>query len=214
MKTKTSEFDYIRQGSAIYDESFRIIRAEADLSGFSEDESRVAVRMVHACGMPCLTRDISFSSDFFAAATHALRQGAPILCDSMMVADGITRARLPHKNEVVCTLRHADVPGHAIKIDNTRSAASVDLWRGMDDGALIVIGNAPTALYRVMEHIRDGSMKPAAIIGMPVGFVGAAESKSLLALGQFGPFAVVRGRLGGSAIAAACVNALASSRET
>lgn len=205
--------DYLRDGASIYAESFRIIRAEADLSRFTQDEARVVVRMIHGCGMVGITDHIIFSADFFKKATQALEKGAPILCDSMMVAQGVTRARLPARNEVICTLRHPDVPDLAQHIGHTRSAAAVDLWLPQAEGALIVIGNAPTALFRVMAHIRAGAMKPAAIIGMPVGFVGAAESKEAVAHGAYGPHAIVRGRLGGSALAASCVNALASPRE-
>lgn len=205
--------DYTRDGASIYAESFRIIRSEADLTRFSDDEARVVVRMIHACGMVEITRKITFSADFYARAAEALQSGAPILCDSMMVAQGVTRARLPARNDVICTLRHPDVPDLAQRSGSTRSAAAVDLWRPHAEGALIVIGNAPTALFRVMELIGEGAIKPAAIIGMPVGFVGAAESKEVLSHGSHGPSAVVKGRLGGSALAASCVNALASPRE-
>ncbi|KAA0697905.1 precorrin-8X methylmutase [Neorhizobium sp. P12A] len=204
------EYDYIREGNAIYERSFAIIREEANLSRFSPDEADIAVRMIHACGLVEAAAHFAFSPDFAAAGRDALNEGAPIFCDAEMVAHGITRARLPAANEVICTLRDPRTPELAESIGNTRSAAAMDLWLDRMAGSVIAIGNAPTALFRLLEMLRDGAPKPAAIIGMPVGFVGAAESKDALAENSFGvPYAIVRGRLGGSAITAATVNALA-----
>jgi precorrin-8X/cobalt-precorrin-8 methylmutase len=205
--------DYIRDGAAIYSRSFAIIRAEADLVGLSPAEERVAVRIIHACGMVEVARDIVMSPTFARDAEAALKDGAPILCDSMMVADGITRARLPAKNTVVCTLRDPRVPEIAAEIGNTRTAAAMELWRPQLAGSIVVVGNAPTALFRLLEMLDEGVPKPAAVIGMPVGFVGAAESKDALAADGRVPFAIVKGRKGGSAMAAAAVNALASEAE-
>lgn len=205
-----SPLDYERDGTAIYKRSFAIIRAEADLSRFSDDEADVAVRMIHACGLVEAARDFVFGPGFVAAARAALQAGAPILCDAQMVAHGVTRARLPANNEVICTLRDERVPALAAEIGNTRSAAALELWRDRMEGAVVAIGNAPTALFRLFEMLDAGAPKPAAILGMPVGFVGAAESKDALAENPRGvPFAIVRGRLGGSAITAAAINALA-----
>ncbi|OLP60953.1 precorrin-8X methylmutase [Xaviernesmea oryzae] len=204
------DYDYIRDGDAIYRQSFAIIRAETDLSRFSAEEAEIAVRMVHACGLPEAARDFVFSPDFVEAARTALAGGAPILCDAFMVADGVTRARLAAGNAVICTLRDTETPEIARTIGNTRSAAALDLWGARMEGAVVAIGNAPTALFHLLELLRDGAPKPAAILGMPVGFVGAAESKEALAAQSYGvPFAIVRGRLGGSAITAAAINALA-----
>ncbi|MBS0249831.1 MAG: precorrin-8X methylmutase [Proteobacteria bacterium] len=205
--------DYIRDGAAIYARSFAIIRTEADLAGLSPVEERVAVRIIHACGMVEVARDIVMSPTFARDAEAALKAGAPILCDSMMVADGITRARLPAQNEVVCTLRDPRVPEIAAEIGNTRTAAAMELWRPKLAGSVVVVGNAPTALFRLFEMLDAGAPKPAAVIGMPVGFVGAAESKDALAVDGRVPFAIVKGRKGGSAMAAAAVNALASEAE-
>ena len=205
-----SDTDYIRDGSAIYEKSFAIIRAEADLSRFSAEEADVAVRMVHACGMVEAAAHFEFSPGFVAAGQAALRAGAPILCDAEMVAHGVTRARLPAGNAVICTLRDPRVAALAAEVGNTRSAAALELWREKMEGALVAIGNAPTALFYLIDMLRAGAPKPAAIIGMPVGFVGAAESKDALAENSYGvPFAIVRGRLGGSAMTAAALNALA-----
>lgn len=206
-------YDYIRDGATIYAQSFATIRAEADLSGFTPDESRVAVRVIHACGMVEVTRSLAFSPRFVSVARAALVAGKPVFCDAEMVARGVTRARLPAENQVICTLRDPRTPEVAASIGNTRSAAAVDLWGDALEGALVAIGNAPTALFRLLELIERGGKRPAAIIGMPVGFVGAAESKEALALLDDIPWAIVRGRLGGSAMAAACVNALASETE-
>jgi precorrin-8X/cobalt-precorrin-8 methylmutase len=203
-------YDYIRDGNAIYERSFAIIRDEADLSRFSETEADVAVRMIHACGQVEAARSFAFSPDFVAAARESLAGGAPIFCDAAMVAHGVTRARLPAGNEVVCTLRDPRTAEIADRIGNTRSAAAIDLWGERMKGAVVAIGNAPTALFYLLEKLRDGAPKPAAIIGMPVGFVGAAESKDALAENSYGvPWAIVRGRLGGSAMTAAALNALA-----
>lgn len=202
--------DYIRDGTAIYEKSFAIIRAEADLSRFSEAEADVAVRMIHACGLVGAARDFVFAPEFVETARAALAAGAPIFCDAQMVAHGITRARLPAGNDVICTLRAPGTPEIAKEIGNTRSAAALELWRDRLEGAVVAIGNAPTALFHLLDMLKAGSPRPAAIIGMPVGFVGAAESKEALAEGEHGiPFAIVRGRLGGSAMTAAVVNALA-----
>jgi precorrin-8X/cobalt-precorrin-8 methylmutase len=203
-------YDYIRDGDAIYERSFAIIRAEADLSRFSEAEADVAIRMIHACGQVEAARHFLFSENFVASARAALAAGAPIFCDAEMVAHGVTRARLPAGNEVICTLRDPRTPALAKEIGNTRSAAAIKFWGERVAGSVVAIGNAPTALFYLLELLRDGAPKPAAILGMPVGFVGAAESKDALAENSYGvPFAIVRGRLGGSAMTAACLNALA-----
>jgi precorrin-8X/cobalt-precorrin-8 methylmutase len=203
-------YDYIHDGTAIYERSFAIIRAEADLSRFSEAEADVAVRMVHACGLVEAAQHFVFSEGFVDVARNALIAGAPIFCDAEMVVRGITRARLPADNEVICTLRDPQTAEIAREIGNTRSAAAMRLWGERMAGSVVAIGNAPTALFYLLEMLRDGAPKPAAIIGMPVGFVGAAESKDALAENSYGvPYAIVRGRLGGSAITAAAVNALA-----
>ena len=205
-----TRYDYIKDGEAIYRQSFATIRAEADLSGFSAEEAELAVRMIHAAGLVEAAAHFVFSSGFVAAARDALMAGAPILCDAEMVARGITAARLPADNAVICTLRAPETPAIAAKIGNTRSAAALHLWEHDLEGAVVAIGNAPTALFHLLEMLRDGAPKPAAILGMPVGFVGAAESKDALMDNSYGvPHAVVRGRLGGSAVTAACLNALA-----
>jgi precorrin-8X/cobalt-precorrin-8 methylmutase len=201
--------DYVRDGAAIYERSFAIIRGEADLSRFSAEEAEVAVRMIHACGMVEAAGAIRFAPGFVAAARGALAAGAAVLCDAEMVAHGVTRARLPAGNEVVCTLRDARVPGLAERLGTTRSAAALELWRERMGGAVVAVGNAPTALFRLLEMLGEGAPRPAAVVGMPVGFVGAAESKEALAAAGVAPWAVVAGRLGGSAMAAAAVNALA-----
>jgi len=202
--------DYVRNGTEIYRRSFAIIRAEADLSNFSSPESDVVVRMIHACGLVEACRQMVFGAGFVAAARGALQEGAPILCDAEMVAYGITRARLPNRNEVICTLRDPTVPDLAEQLGTTRSAAALELWVDKLAGAVVAVGNAPTALFRLLEMIDAGAPRPAAIIGAPVGFVGAAESKDELMTDCRGiPFLVVRGRLGGSAMAAAAINALA-----
>jgi precorrin-8X/cobalt-precorrin-8 methylmutase len=201
---------YLRDGAAIYQRSFAIIRAEADLSRFSADEADVAVRMIHACGQVEIAQHIVFGGDVVTSARRALAAGAPIFCDAEMVAHGITRARLPARNDVVCTLNDPRTPALAAQNGTTRSAAALDLWTDRLAGAVVAIGNAPTALFRLLEMIDAGAPKPAAILGIPVGFVGAAESKAALAAEPRGvPFIIVRGRMGGSAMTAAAVNALA-----
>jgi precorrin-8X/cobalt-precorrin-8 methylmutase len=205
--------DYLRDGAAIYERSFATIRAEADLARFSAEQERVVVRVIHACGMVEIARDLQFSDNFTRAATRALRTGRAILCDSKMVAHGITRARLRADNEVVCTLDTAEVAARARALQTTRSAAALDLWGDRLAAALVVIGNAPTALFRLLELLDAGAPLPAAVIGMPVGFVGAAEAKEALANWGRVPFLIVRGRKGGSAMAVAGVNALASEIE-
>lgn len=205
--------DYIRDGAEIYRRSFAIIRAEADLGRFDVVEERVVVRIIHACGMPEIARDVVMSETFARDARQALRNGAPILCDAKMVANGITRSRLPAGNDVICTLDDPAVPELARKIGNTRSAAAMDLWRDRLAGAVVAIGNAPTSLFRLLEMLDAGAPKPAAVIGLPVGFVGAMESKDALAADGRVPFLIVRGRKGGSAMAVATVNALASDIE-
>ncbi|WEK02872.1 MAG: precorrin-8X methylmutase [Candidatus Devosia phytovorans] len=203
-------YDYIRDGEAIYRQSFAIIRQEADLSRFSTDEADVAVRMIHAAGSVDAAEHFEFAPGFVAAARAALADGAPIFCDAEMVARGVTAARLPASNEVICTLRDPQTPEIAAEIGNTRSAAALKLWLPRLEESVVAIGNAPTALFFLLELLRDGAPKPAAIIGMPVGFVGAMESKAALAENSYGvPYAIVRGRLGGSAMTAAALNALA-----
>jgi len=209
----SGDLNYIRDGAAIYRNSFAIIRAEARLARFSAEQEKIAVRMIHACGMIELADDIEFSTDFVQSAKEALQGGAPILCDANMVAHGVTRARLPANNPVVCTLMEPGVAALAAKIGNTRSAAAMELWRKYIAGSVIVIGNAPTALFRLLEMFNEGIDLPAAVIGMPVGFVGAAESKEALAADGRAPYAIVKGRKGGSAMAAAAINALASEAE-
>jgi precorrin-8X/cobalt-precorrin-8 methylmutase len=205
-----SGHDYLRDGTAIYQRSFAIIRQETDLSRFSEDEADVVVRMVHACGSPEAARFIEFGNGLVAASRTALASGAPILCDAEMVAHGVTRARLPAGNDVICTLRDPRVPALAEKLGTTRSAAALELWLDRLAGALVAIGNAPTALFHLLDMLAKGAPRPAAIVGIPVGFVGAAESKDALAADSSGaPYLIVRGRIGGSAMTAAAVNALA-----
>ncbi|PRD41080.1 precorrin-8X methylmutase [Phyllobacterium phragmitis] len=206
--------DYIKDGQQIYDRSFSIIRAEADLDRIPADLEKLAVRVAHASGMVDVIGDLAFSQDAGEAGRKALAAGAPILCDARMVAEGVTRARLPANNEVICTLSDASVPQLAKELGNTRSAAALELWRPHLAGSVVAIGNAPTALFRLLEMLDEGAPKPALILGFPVGFVGAAESKDALAENSRGvPFVVVRGRRGGSAMAAAAVNALATERE-
>lgn len=207
-------FDYEKDGAAIYRASFATIRAEADLGGLPADVSRVAVRMIHACGMVDLVKDLGYSPEVVSRARAALLAGAPVLCDAQMVASGVTRKRLPAGNEVVCTLSDPGVPELARRMGTTRSAAALELWRDRLEGSVVAVGNAPTALFRLLEMIEEGAPRPAAVIGVPVGFIGAAESKEALA-GH--PAAldhlVVRGRRGGSAMAAAAINAIASEEE-
>ena len=204
--------DYVRDGAEIYRRSFATIRAEADLTRLPADISRVVVRMIHACGMVDLAADVAYSPDVIVKAQAALQARAPILCDAQMVASGITRTRLPAGNEVICTLSDPAVVQIAARIGNTRSAAAIDLWLDRLDGAVVAIGNAPTTLFRLLDLIADGAPRPAAIIGVPVGFIGAAESKQALAATSL-EHLVVHGRRGGSAMAVAAVNAIASDAE-
>lgn len=205
---------YETDGAAIYAESFATIRAEADLSRFTPEEEVVVVRMIHAAGMVGLERDVRFSPGMAIAARAALEAGAPILCDARMVSEGITRTRLPAGNEVICTLHDPRVPDLAKAMANTRSAAALELWRPHLSGAVVAIGNAPTALFHLLNMLEDPACpRPAAIIGCPVGFVGAAESKAALMADLPAPALIVEGRLGGSAITVAAVNALASRKE-
>jgi precorrin-8X/cobalt-precorrin-8 methylmutase len=206
------EFDYVRDGAEIYRRSFATIRAEADLSRFPADVARVAVRMIHSCGMTDLPADIGFSAGVVRAARAALLAGAPVLCDAQMVASGITRGRLPAGNEVLCTLADPAVPALAARLGTTRSAAALDLWLPRLAGAVVAIGNAPTALFRLLELIAGGAARPAAVLGIPVGFIGAAESKRALASSGL-EHLVVHGRRGGSAMTVAAVNAIASEDE-
>lgn len=204
-------YDYEKDGAAIYAESFATIRAEADLARFASDEEQVAVRMIHAAGMVGLEQYVRFSDGFVAAARDALEAGAPVFCDARMVSEGVTRKRLPAGNDVKCTLRDPSVPGLAAEMGNTRSAAALELWRPRLGGALVAIGNAPTALFHLLNMLEDPDCpRPAAIIGCPVGFVGAAESKDALWADQPVPCCIVKGRLGGSAITVAAINAIAS----
>ena len=207
-------YSYETDGAAIYRKSFAIIRAEADLARFSDDEEPVVVRMIHAAGMVGLEAHIRFTPGMAMAARAALQNGAPILCDARMVSEGITRARLPASNRVICTLDDPRVPALAASVQTTRSAAALELWRPMLDGAIVAIGNAPTALFHLLNMLEDDACpRPAAIIGCPVGFVGAAESKAALLASPPAPALTVVGRLGGSAITVAAVNALASRSE-
>jgi precorrin-8X/cobalt-precorrin-8 methylmutase len=206
-------YDYIRAGDEIYRRSFAIIRSEAKLERFRGVEERVAVRVIHACGMPDVASDLVFAEGAAGAGVEALKTGAPLFCDSQMVAHGVTRARLCAHNEVLCLLSDPRVPALAEARGLTRSAAAVDLWRDRLAGSVVAIGNAPTALFRLLEILADGAVMPACIIGMPVGFVGASESKDGLVALTGSPHIVVRGRRGGSAMAAAAVNALASAKE-
>jgi precorrin-8X/cobalt-precorrin-8 methylmutase len=208
-----TERAYVRDGAEIYRRSFAIIRAESDLARFNAAEEPVAVRIIHACGMPEIARDIVMSPGFAERARQALKDGAPIFCDSKMVANGVTRARLPAGNDVLCTLDDPSVAAIAKRLDNTRSAAALELWRERLAGSVVAIGNAPTALFRLLEMLDEGAPAPAAVIGLPVGFVGAMESKEALAAYGGVPYLIVRGRKGGSAMAAAAINALASERE-
>ncbi|WP_034999668.1 precorrin-8X methylmutase [Beijerinckia mobilis] len=208
-----SGLDYLRDGAEIYRRSFATIRAEADLARFSAAEEQVAVRIIHACGMVDITENLVFSPGAAEAGRAALAAGAPILCDANMVAYGVTRARLPARNEVLCFLGDEKVPALAEGLGTTRSAAALELWRPHLAGALVAIGNAPTALFHLLDMLADGAPKPALILGMPVGFVGAAESKEALIATTPAPFIAVTGRKGGSAMTAAAINALASTRE-
>jgi precorrin-8X/cobalt-precorrin-8 methylmutase len=213
MSETSSRFNYLRDGAEIYRRSFATIRAEADLARFPRDEELVAVRMIHACGMIEIAAGLVFSHEAVAQARQALRRGAAILCDSKMLARGIIAARLPCANELICTLDAPSVPSLAQKLGTTRSAAALELWRDRLDGAIVAIGNAPTALYRLLDMFDETSARPACVIGMPVGFVGAAESKEALIADARVPFITLKGRKGGSAMAAAALNAIASEAE-
>jgi precorrin-8X/cobalt-precorrin-8 methylmutase len=205
---------YEKDGNAIYRESFATIRREADLSRFDADTAQIVVRMIHACGQVDLAADVAHSPDVVRRAREALRAGAPILCDANMVASGVTRARLPRDNDVVCTLRDERVPALAKELGTTRSAAAIELWADRLDGAVVAIGNAPTALFHLLEMLERTAARPAAVVGIPVGFVGAVESKEALASNGFGlEWLVVHGRRGGSAITAAALNAIATEQE-
>lgn len=206
--------EYLRNGDEIYRQSFAIIRSEANLSSLPRDLTQVAVRLIHACGMTDIVNDLEASLNAVTVARKALVAGATILCDSQMVAHGIIRSRLPADNRIICTLNEPQVPEIARQINNTRSAAALELWQEHLAGSLVVIGNAPTALFHLLEMLDVDAPKPAAILGFPVGFVGAAESKATLAKDSRGvPFITLHGRRGGSAIAAAAVNALATEKE-
>ena len=213
MSEAPSRFNYLRDGAEIYRRSFATIRAEADLARFPRDEELVAVRMIHACGMIEIAAGLVFSHEAVAQARQALRRGAAILCDSKMLARGIIAARLPCANELICTLDAPSVPSLAQKLGTTRSAAALELWRDWLDGAIVAIGNAPSALYRLLDMFDETSARPACVIGMPVGFVGAAESKEALIADARVPFITLKGRKGGSAMAAAALNAIASEAE-
>jgi precorrin-8X/cobalt-precorrin-8 methylmutase len=206
------KFDYVRDGAEIYRRSFAAIRAEADLARFPADVARVVVRMIHSCGMTDLPADVGYSDGVVKAARTALLGGAPVLCDAQMVASGITRRRLPAGNEIICTLGDAEVPSLAQRLGTTRSAAALDLWGSRLAGAVVAIGNAPTALFRLLELVDAGVGRPAAVLGIPVGFIGAAESKAALAASGL-EHLVVHGRRGGSAMTVAAVNAIASEEE-
>ena len=210
----SSKYEYVTDGAEIYRQSFATIRAEAALGELPADVAQVAVRMIHACGMTDLVADLAWSGGVVASARAALRSGAPILCDAAMVAAGVTRRRLPADNVVICTLSDPSVPALAASLGTTRSAAALNLWLDRMEGSVVAIGNAPTALFRLLELIGDGAPRPAAVLGIPVGFIGAAESKEALAANDLGlEYLVVRGRRGGSAITAAAVNAIASEEE-
>ncbi|MFZ0494612.1 MAG: precorrin-8X methylmutase [Methylocella sp.] len=213
MSEASSRFTYLRDGAEIYRRSFATIRAEADLARFPRDEELVAVRMIHACGMVEIAAGLVFSHGAVAQARQALRQGAPILCDSKMLARGIIAARLPCANEIICKLDDPAVASLAQKLGTTRSAAALELWRDRLDGAIAAIGNAPTALFHLLDMLDETFARPACIVGMPVGFVGAAESKEALIADAPAPFVTLKGRKGGSAMAAAALNAIASEAE-
>ena len=207
-------FNYEKNGEAIYKESFSIIRSEADLSAFTHEEEIIVVRMIHASGMVELAQSIKFTPDFANVARAAIENGAPILCDTQMVSEGITRKRLPKNNKIICTIREPNVREMAVEANNTRSAVAIELWRPYLEGAVIAIGNAPTALFHLLNLLENPHYpRPAAIIGCPVGFVGARESKDALMLSAPAPCCITAGRLGGSAVTVAAVNALAGSFE-
>ncbi len=213
MTEASSRYNYLRDGAEIYRRSFAIIRAEADLARFTRDDQYVAVRIIHACGMVEIAASLVFSQGAVAQARQALRQGAPILCDSKMIARGIIAARLPRGNEVICKLDDPAAASLAQKLGTTRSAAALEFWRDRLDGAIVAIGNAPTALFHLLDILDETSARPACIVGMPVGFIGAAESKEALIADARVPFITLKGRKGGSAMAAAALNAIASEAE-
>jgi precorrin-8X/cobalt-precorrin-8 methylmutase len=215
LKTTTpSPLNYVRDGAEIYRQSFATIRTEANLDPLPADFNTIAVRLIHACGMIDIVGDLDYSIDAVRVGRRALATGAPILCDAQMVANGVTRKRLPVDNQVICTLPDPQVPDLAAQLENTRSAAALELWRPYLAGSVVAIGNAPTALFRLLEMLDEGAPKPALILGFPVGFVGAMESKAALAADSRGvPFLTIHGRRGGSAMAAAAVNALAMEQE-
>jgi precorrin-8X/cobalt-precorrin-8 methylmutase len=217
MSSKTTiqaPLNYVRDGAEIYRQSFATIRAEANLDTLPADFNTVAVRLIHACGMIDIVNDLDYSIDAVRVGRRAIANGAPILCDAQMVANGVTRKRLPVDNQVICTLPDPQVIDLAAQLENTRSAAALELWRPYLAGSVIAIGNAPTALFRLLEMLDEGAPKPALILGFPVGFVGAMESKAALAADSRGvPFLTIHGRRGGSAMAAAAVNALAMEQE-
>ena len=207
-------YDYLRDPAAIYRRSFEIVRSETDTAGLPDDLARLVLRLVHACGMPDIVGDLAWSGDVAGAASRALADGAPVLADCQMVANGIIGRRLPAQNEVICTLDTPSIADQAAMLGTTRSAAAVDLWMGPLAGAVVAIGNAPTALFRLLELLSEGAYRPAAILAFPVGFVGAAESKQALIDADLGvPFITLKGRRGGSALAAAAVNAVAATSE-
>lgn len=208
-----SAHDYIRDGAEIYKNSFAIIRREAELARFTPEEERVAVRIIHSCGMVEIAPELYFSHQAAQAGIAALEQGAPIFCDANMVAHGVTRARLPAQNEVICTLTDPRVAGLAKELGTTRTAAAMELWRDKMAGAVLAFGNAPTALFHLFEMLEAGAPAPALVVAMPVGFVGAAESKEAAILSEKFPVIAMRGRKGGSAMAAGALNALASAKE-
>ncbi|MFI8963394.1 precorrin-8X methylmutase [Streptomyces sp. NPDC053493] len=214
MSESNRMFEYEKDGTEIYRRSFATIRAEADLAALPADVATVVVRMIHACGMTDLVQDVAYSPGVVAAARAALQAGAPILCDAQMVASGVTRKRLPAGNDVVCTLSDPAVPALAAELGTTRSAAAMELWRDRLEGSVVAVGNAPTALFHLLEMVAKGAGRPAAVLGIPVGFIGAAESKDALAANDLGlEYLVVRGRRGGSAMTAAALNALAHEAE-
>ncbi|CAI3949930.1 Precorrin-8X methylmutase CbiC/CobH (CobH) (PDB:1F2V) [Commensalibacter communis] len=209
-----SLYDYIHDGQAIYKQSFATIRREANLSKFTEDQARIAVRIIHACGRIEITEQLIFHPEVITATENALQQGKPIFCDAEMVSHGITKRRLPKNNEIICTLNHPDTPMLAQTLQNTRSAAAIHLWGDALEGAVVVIGNAPTTLFHLINLLEAKKIPyPAAIIGVPVGFVGAMESKEALAEWGKIPYLIVKGRQGGSAMAVAAINALAQKQE-
>ncbi len=209
-----TKLDYIKDGAEIYLRSFATIRRESDLARFPADVEPLAVRLIHTCGMTDLPADLELHPDVVRAGRTALQNGAPVLCDANMIASGVTRSRLPADNEVICTLSDPRVPDMAKVLGTTRSAAAIDLWKDRVEGAVVAIGNAPTALFHFLERLDEGWPKPAAILGFPVGFIGAAESKEELARDSRGvPFATLRGRRGGSAMTVAAINAIACERE-